>query len=171
MAKVSVALNSTEAATGKKLQKTLTDINASATSAQIKTFAQALNNLTTNNYIETNRIEKTNVDTEESGGGGGTAKPSHTLTVTQDWWASDAAKSYYISFTYDGNISNVKPYFNRESDVFQPEFASIKSADGNATIKVQGYNSKMPTNVPIIIYEAETDEYAPFIWTGTTPTA
>lgn len=68
MAKVSIALNTTENATGKKLQKTLTDIRDTATSAQIKTFTQALNGLTTNIYGETNRIEKTNVDTEETGG-------------------------------------------------------------------------------------------------------
>lgn len=64
MAKVSVAINSTEAATGKKLQKTLTDIRDTASSAQIKNFALALNALTTNNYVETNRISKINVDTE-----------------------------------------------------------------------------------------------------------
>ena len=68
MAKVSIALNTTENATGKKLQKTLTDIRDTATSAQIKTFTQALNGLTTNIYGETNRIEKTNVDTEETSG-------------------------------------------------------------------------------------------------------
>lgn len=80
MAKVAVSINSTEAATGKKLQKTLTDIRDTATSAQIKTFTQALNNLTTNNYVETNRIEKTNVDTEEAGGG---SKPVPTLTISE----------------------------------------------------------------------------------------
>ena len=65
MAKISVALNSTEADTGKRNQKTFTDVKASATSEQIKTFTQGLNSLTTNNYVETNRIEKLNVDTEE----------------------------------------------------------------------------------------------------------
>lgn len=65
MAKIAVAINSTEAATGKKNQKTLTDIKPTATSEQITNFAKGLNNLTTNNYVETNRIEKLNVDTEE----------------------------------------------------------------------------------------------------------
>jgi len=65
MAKISVALNSTEQATGKKNQKTLTDIKASATSEQITNFTRGLNNLTTNTYVETNRIEKLNADTEE----------------------------------------------------------------------------------------------------------
>lgn len=65
MAKISVALNSTEADTGKRNQKTFTDVKASATSEQIKTFTQGLNSLTTNNYVETNRFEKLNVDTEE----------------------------------------------------------------------------------------------------------
>lgn len=65
MAKVAIALNSTEVTTGKKLQKTLTDIKPSATSEQITNFTKGLNNLTTNNYVETNRIEKLNADTEE----------------------------------------------------------------------------------------------------------
>lgn len=65
MAKISVALNSIEQATGKKNQKTLTDIKPSATSEQITNFAKGLNSLTTNNYVETNRIEKINTDTEE----------------------------------------------------------------------------------------------------------
>ena len=65
MAKISVALNSTEAATGKKNQTTLTDIKPTATSEQITAFTKGLNSLTTNIYEETNRIEKLNVDTEE----------------------------------------------------------------------------------------------------------
>lgn len=65
MAKVSIALNSTEQTTGKKLQKTFTDVKASATSEQITNFTKGLNNLTTNIYGETNRIEKLNADTEE----------------------------------------------------------------------------------------------------------
>ena len=66
MAKIAINLVSTEQGTGRKLQKTLTDINPEATSAQIKTFATALNNLTTNVYGETNRIHKLNIDTEEA---------------------------------------------------------------------------------------------------------
>lgn len=65
MAKIAINMITTEQGTGRKLQKTLTDINAEATSAQIKTFATALNGLTTNVYGETNRIEKLNVDTEQ----------------------------------------------------------------------------------------------------------
>lgn len=65
MPKISVALNSTESATGKKNQKTFTDVKATATSEQITNFTKGLNSLTTNNYVETNRIEKTNVDIEE----------------------------------------------------------------------------------------------------------
>lgn len=63
--KTSISINFTEAASGKKGQRSVTDINPNATSAQIKTFAQALNALTTNNYVETNRIQTINVDTEE----------------------------------------------------------------------------------------------------------
>lgn len=64
--KTSISLNYTEAASGKKGQRSITDINPNATSAQIKTFAQSLNALTTNNYVETNRIQTLNVDTEQT---------------------------------------------------------------------------------------------------------
>ena len=170
MAKISIALNTTDVATGKKLQKTLTDINAAATSEQIKTFAQALNNLTTNNYVETNRIEKTNVDTEEAGGGG-SSKPAHTLTVTRDWWSSSAALSMSIAFTYDGNLTNLKAYTNRSNDVEQglPEYTEITTgAENTATLKVVGYQA-VPYGKPVILYAPETDDYAAFIWTAETP--
>ncbi len=95
MAKISVALNSIEQATGRKLQKTLTDIRASATSTQIKTFTQGLNSLTTNTYVETNRIEKTNVDTEEASG----AKivPSISLSEFNNGTAT-------VTYTGDGTL-------------------------------------------------------------------
>lgn len=71
MAKTAIVLNATEMTSGKRLTKTLTDINVNATNAQIKSFAQALNGLTTNVYLETNRVDKTNCDTESGGGSGG----------------------------------------------------------------------------------------------------
>ena len=64
MAKTSIIISTTESGTGKKLTKTLTDINVNASNEQLKSFAQALNGLTTNVYNETNRVDKLNCDTE-----------------------------------------------------------------------------------------------------------
>ena len=62
--KTSISLNFKDVY-NKKGQRTITDINPSATSSQIKTFAQGLNALTTNTYEYTNRIQVIEVDTEE----------------------------------------------------------------------------------------------------------
>ena len=69
MAKRSLIYTSTAAGTGKKLQKTITDVNPNATSAQLKTFVQKINALTTNSYVQVDCIDKYNVDTEEVGDG------------------------------------------------------------------------------------------------------
>lgn len=63
--KTSLALNYKEAMSGKKGQKTFTDINPNATSQEILTFTTAVNALTTNIYESTDRIQVINVDTEE----------------------------------------------------------------------------------------------------------
>ena len=46
---------------GKKFQKTLTDINPEATSANLRNFAQALNALTTNTFVGAYRINVTDL--------------------------------------------------------------------------------------------------------------
>lgn len=58
--KTSLVINATNA--GKVIQKTLTDINPAAENSALKTWGQMLNGLTTNTYMKTDRIDKTNVD-------------------------------------------------------------------------------------------------------------
>lgn len=55
--KVSATITATDT-TGKKLSTNISDINPEATNQNIKTFAQMLNSLTTNNYVETTKITK-----------------------------------------------------------------------------------------------------------------
>lgn len=81
MAKTSLIINSTDSTTGKKLQKTLTDINPEATNEQLKNLAQAFNAATTNTYVESSRVDKTNVDTE-SGSGTVLTKAFRELAIT-----------------------------------------------------------------------------------------
>lgn len=80
MAKTSLIVTSTTATDGKKLQKTLTDINSAATNEQLKSFGQRLNGLTTNTYVETNRVDRVNCDTEDGGGSDGKAFRNITIT-------------------------------------------------------------------------------------------
>lgn len=56
---MATAINYTSTSqTGKKLNKTVTNVNPNNTSTQLKTFAQMLNSLTTNHYGATTRIDK-----------------------------------------------------------------------------------------------------------------
>lgn len=65
MAKTDLKLYSKEQGSEKKITTSLTYINPAANSATLKQFAVKLNNLTTNTYDETNRVQTINVDTEE----------------------------------------------------------------------------------------------------------
>lgn len=65
MSNTSLAINTTDG-NGKKIQKALTDINPNADTAALRTFAQGLNDLTTNDYVGSVRVTKTNLD--EDGG-------------------------------------------------------------------------------------------------------
>lgn len=65
MAKTNLQIKSTNAATGAKMTTTLTYVNPEANSATLKQFAQKLNRLTTNNYVEADRVQSINVDTEQ----------------------------------------------------------------------------------------------------------
>lgn len=79
-------INST-ALNGRKLQKSITNINPRATNAQLQEVAQRLNALTTNTYNGATRIDKIDVE-EDDVGGGVTPEPATglldpKLTVTQ----------------------------------------------------------------------------------------
>lgn len=49
---------------GQTKQKSFTDIDATATNANIVAFTKAINLLTTNTYVSTTRIDQINCDTE-----------------------------------------------------------------------------------------------------------
>lgn len=68
--KSSLIINSTDV-NGNKKQKAITNINPSATSAQLKEFATRFNALSTNTYDSANIVDKINVDTEQRISGGG----------------------------------------------------------------------------------------------------
>lgn len=63
----SLIINSTDT-TGKKLQKSITNLNPNITNATAKEFAQKLNALTTNTYNGAIRINKIDVDEDDAGG-------------------------------------------------------------------------------------------------------
>ena len=70
MANTALNVTFTDANSNEQLQKTLTDINPAATNAQLKAFAQSFYGLSDDTYVKSNRVDRINCDTEESGGTG-----------------------------------------------------------------------------------------------------
>lgn len=66
MAKTDLQLKTLAQATGAKMTTSITYVNPNANSATLKEFGQKLNALTTNTYVETNRVQTINVDTEDT---------------------------------------------------------------------------------------------------------
>lgn len=86
---------------GKHIQKTLTDINPTADNGALKVWGQMLNGLTTNTYVKTDRIDKTNCDTYET-----KLTPSITLDSTVD--TSTLTRSFCLA--------GASPLINVETD-------------------------------------------------------
>lgn len=55
--KVSITITATDT-NSSKISTNVSDINPEATNQELKTFAQMLNGLTTNSYVETTKITK-----------------------------------------------------------------------------------------------------------------
>lgn len=86
MAQTSINIKSKARNTNKDLTKAITFVNSEADNADLAAFGTALNALTTNNYVATNRVDKSNCDTEQGGGGSPAAllDPQLTLVVNED---------------------------------------------------------------------------------------
>ena len=111
MATKSLIINSTSTA-GKKLQKTMTNINPNCSNEDAGTFAQMTNALTTNTYGSAAVVKKMDVTEEDSGGG---STPTVTLNVTEH--ISDDIPLDFTYETIEGgirvrNIYNTETYIN-----------------------------------------------------------
>ena len=102
MAKTSAIITYTDA-NGKAMQKTLTDINPEATNTEIKTFAQKMVGMTDNVYVQTDRVDKINCDTEASPVD---TRPTPTLTVSNANFscALNSIANTSLSYSGDGTI-------------------------------------------------------------------
>ena len=106
MANTSFTIVSTAQGSDEKIQNTLTDINPAATNSQITAFAQSLNALSSNTYVGTTRVDKTDCDTEDSGGGaGGLGKAFRNMAITGAGRGSTAT----VTFDTDGAETVPKP--------------------------------------------------------------
>ena len=103
MAKTSAIITATEHGTGKTLQKTLTNVNPDATSAQLATLGHMLNGLTTNVYVSTDRVDKYNCDTEDSGGDDRLENTVELKTPADADWIANSRTYNKSSFSQNGN--------------------------------------------------------------------
>lgn len=97
MATTNITITSSDT-NNNSVQKTITGINPDATSAQLVSTAQKIVALTDNTYVKTDRVDKTNCDTEASG------KQTPTLTLSQSTVTLTGSNVYTtIPITYDGD--------------------------------------------------------------------
>lgn len=102
--KTSLVINAVN--NGKALQKTLTDINPAADNTALRTWGQMLNNLTTNTYVKTDRIDKTNCDSVS-------AKLTPSVKIANNvenipYSSAIGGQGYALDVVGDGNFSIVK---------------------------------------------------------------
>lgn len=145
MAKTELKLKSKNAATGQDITTTLTYVNPTADSATLKTFGQKLNNLTTNSYVETDRVQTINVDTEEI-----TTKAQGSIEIVNNPTITDLGNSYRIAidqFVINGqSVADLNP--NNLFGIFAPSsggyYCPIRALNNTGTdyIFIEKVNSQ-----------------------------
>lgn len=96
MATTNITITSSDT-NNNSVQKTITGINPDATSAQLVSAAQKIVALTDNTYVKTDRVDKTNCDTEASG------KQTPTLTLANPTITMAPNEVDSTAYTYDGD--------------------------------------------------------------------
>lgn len=89
---------------GKKVTKAITNINPEKDNAVLKTFAQKVNALTTNTYVDATRVNKMSV--EEADPQGGSSKTEGVISI----------ENGYINYNGDGILYRVS---NGNTDTVQ----------------------------------------------------
>jgi len=165
MAKTSLILTTTDIL-GRKQQKSFTDVNPNADTAALKTFAQMCNNLTTNTYVSTDRIDKINCDTEA-----GTSKTTPTFTASKTTFskalAGDGVNTDNGMIINDGWSVKTTVTYNGDGAIYGVPYQTVSSnvvvswSSSNTwevTVRIGEINSvTLPQT--ITIHTTETDTY------------
>lgn len=158
MAKTNLQIKSTNAATGAKMTTTLTYVNPDANSATLKNFAQKLNNLTTNNYVEADRVQSINVDTEDVPIIP-TPKESPNLTIG-NWGQSQSGFEAQVSYEGDGYVTLATPPTTTTGTASSRYTTDIIYTNNKATkVRVATTSSPSGTTIPVYISISETELY------------
>lgn len=163
MAKRSLILTSTQAGTGKKLMKTITDINPAAGAQKLLDFTAKLNNMTTNAYVQTDCIDKFNVDTEippvdER------KTPTFTLTRGANFKKEAAQAGHDVPGTWD---------YTTNSDgaitfALTGQNLAAGTVNDNGTLKLflkRYHSTHKPTAGTLIVYIEGTEQFKPGTFT------
>lgn len=152
--KTSISIETVDGSTGQKKQRSVTDINPSATSEELKTFAQGLVGLTTQNYSSTNRIQVVNVDTESVQG-----KSIPTFSINSDGRTKIDDVTYDFPYNYDGD-GQIRVTYSPDSSP-TGNVSSMTVNEQNKVIRVV-VNQAANTLAIAYIIGTETTNYASF---------
>ena len=156
MAKTSAIITYTDA-NGKAMQKTLTDINPEATNTEIKTFAQKMVGMTDNVYVQTDRVDKINCDSEASP----STKQTPTLTVSSSALSCAGAAGTNFTYSYDGDgqLFTSVPVCTNDQNYADglPTFSFDTSQPNTASVTTKGYQSGK--TFQFLFGATETDNY------------
>jgi|GEM_PF-2100971 len=147
--KTSISIETVDGSTGQKKQRSVTDINPSATSEELKTFAQGLVGLTTQNYSSTNRIQVVNVDTESVQG-----KIVPTLNYSSQS-ESIGNNQYRVPFTYTGD-GELSIFYDAQN---QPTIQSVTISKSTGYITVTKTEGSGAVLFSTYCMARETDNY------------
>lgn len=163
MPKLSFQLKATAAGTGKSVTTTVTNLNPEAGKPVIKEFAQKLNQLTTNAYVETNYVESTNLDTDVDTRTIPTLSISNVPSLADINNNSGYAKSV-LTITYNGDGTtyvyrkngcekvSFSMYSNTEIVIKKnSESSSIVATGGKFILASTGTNNYQPVEVEYTI--------------------
>lgn len=152
MPKVDIKLYSTDAAEGKKITTSVPYVNPNASNSVLKEFAQRLNAFTTNTYVETDRVETVNVDTDES------RKQFRNITITGAAQGATATLTINID---DGETVNPAVFFYSNSTVQLLSASSASSTDPN----IAKFNVAIPSSSGQLFagLAAKTNFYSDFV--------
>lgn len=159
MAKTELKLKSKNAATGQDITTTLSYVNPNADSATLKTFGQKLNAFTTNNYVETDRVQTINVDTEDVP----KTKQNQQITIHTPWARTTVQGGYaFETASVTGAIGTVVVQAKRtDFDVAEPITAFYTGETGYKeipanTIAMTYYNG---VSVEATLVASGNDDY------------
>lgn len=147
-------------------QKSLTDINPDATDDELKTFAQTLVDLTQNTYVQTNRIDKRNLDNDtrptarvpslwlhEYNGTGKAIQPSNkTFTIDIN------ANNLWTTTISSVQRSQVRFNFQQPANKNLPTF-TVPEGFAWTYLAENSNNAIINVTTPSVITEATTFEF------------